>query len=44
MILSIDKTISTGNHMFGRVIWDKLTECIFENFESDFQNFKKSRG
>ena len=24
--------ISTSNHMFGRAIWDKLTECIFENF------------
>ena len=26
-------TISTSNHMFGRAIWDKLSECIFENFE-----------
>ena len=25
--------ISTSNHMFGRAIWDKLPECIFENFE-----------
>ena len=35
---------------FGRVIWDKLPECIFENFEitqvkqGQFQNFQKSRG
>ena len=26
-------SISTCNHMFGRAIWDKLPECIFENFE-----------
>ena len=25
--------VSTSNHMFGRAIWDKLPECIFENFE-----------
>ena len=25
--------ISTSNHMFGRAIWDKLPECMFENFE-----------
>ena len=36
--------------MFGRAIWDKLPECIFENYEIarvkrvQFQNFKKSRG
>ena len=36
--------------MFGRAIWDKLSECIFENFEiarvkrGEFQNFQKSRG
>ena len=36
--------------MFGRAIWDKLPECIFENFEitrvqkrGQFQNFQKSR-
>ena len=28
-----DKKISTSDHMFGRVILDKLPECIFENFE-----------
>ena len=34
--------------MFGRAIWDKLPESIFENFEiarvkrQNFQNFKKS--
>ena len=25
--------VSTSNHMFGRAIWDKLPQCIFENFE-----------
>ena len=25
--------ISTGNHMFGRAIWNKLAEWIFESFE-----------
>ena len=25
--------ISTSNRMFERTIWDKLPECIFENFE-----------
>ena len=36
--------------MFGRVISDKLPECIFEKFEitrvkqGQFQNFQKSRG
>ena len=25
--------ICTTNHMFDRAIWDKLPECIFENFE-----------
>ena len=35
--------------MFGRAIWDKLPECIYENFEiawvkrGQFQNFQKSR-
>ena len=35
--------------MFGRVIWDKLPECIFEYFEiarvkqGQFQNIQKSR-
>ena len=44
------KTISTSNHMFGRGIWVKLSECIFENFETawvkggQFQNFQKSWG
>ena len=42
--------MSTSNHMFGKAIWDKLSECIFENFEitrvkrGQFQNFQKSRG
>ena len=36
--------------MFMRTIWDKVPECIFENFEivrvkrGQFQNFQKSRG
>ena len=36
--------------MFERAIWDKLPECIFENFKiarvkrGQFQNFQKSRG
>ena len=25
--------MSTSDHMLGRAIWDKLSECIFENFE-----------
>ena len=35
---------------FGRTIWDKLPECIFENFINSgvkrwqFQNFLKSQG
>ena len=24
--------ISTSDHMLGRVIWDKLPECIFQNY------------
>ena len=36
--------------MFGRAIWDKLPECIFENYgiarvkRVQFQNLKKSLG
>ena len=52
---AFDRTISlyvicTSNHMFGRAIWDKLNEYIFENFEiapvkrGQFQNFQKSQG
>ena len=26
--------ISTSNNMVGRSIWDKLPDCIFENFET----------
>ena len=33
MLITISRVISTSNHMFGRAIWDKLPECIFENFE-----------
>ena len=43
------KSISTSNHMFGRMIWDKLPKCIFQNSEiaqlkQQFQNFQKSQG
>ena len=31
--MSLLRVISTINHMFRRAIWDKLPECIFENFE-----------
>ena len=31
--IKVNTVISTSNHMFGRAIWDKLSECIFENFE-----------
>ena len=36
--------------MFGRAIWDKWPEGVFENFEiaqvkrEQYQNFQKSRG
>ena len=36
--------------MFVRAIWDKVSECIFENFEvsrvkqGQFQNVRKLRG
>ena len=33
--------ISTGNHMLGRAIWNKLPGCIFENFE--IENFAISK-
>ena len=42
--------INTSNLLFGRAILDKLSKCIFENFENarvkqgQFQNFQKSRG
>ena len=29
--------------MFGRAIWDKMPECIFENFEY-FKIFKNHKG
>ena len=41
--------ICTSNHMFGRAIWNKLPECVFENFEiaqekrGYFLIFQKSR-
>ena len=30
---NLSKLISTSNYMFGKSIWDKLPECIFEKFE-----------
>ena len=42
--------ISARNCMLGRALWDKLLECIFENFEiarvkrRQFQIFQKSQG
>ena len=36
--------------MFGKVIWDKLSKCVFENFEiapvewEQFQNYKNQAG
>ena len=33
--------ICTSNHMFGRAIWDKLHERIFENFEIAISKFSK---
>ena len=32
--------VGTINHMFGRISWDKLPECISKNFEVIiFKNF-----
>ena len=36
--------ISASNNMFGRAIWDKLPECIFENFLGNFKIFKNRKG
>ena len=42
--------ISSSDHMFGRAIWDKLPEYIFENFEiarlneGNFKLFKNHEG
>ena len=44
---NVNRGISTSNHMFERAICDKLSECIFENFEiarvkrGQFQIFQK---
>ena len=49
LIPCFSQIISTSNHMFVKAIWDKLPECIFENFEiarvkqGQLQNFQKSR-
>ena len=45
-MLILVKLQATDDQMFGRAIWDKLPECIIENFEiaqvkrKKFQNFK----
>ena len=31
--MGIFNIIRTSNNKFGRTIWDKLPECIFEKFE-----------
>ena len=42
--------INTSNHMFGRAIWDKLPECVFESFQiaqvkrGQLENFQKLQG
>ena len=42
--------VGTSNHMFGKAIWDKFPEWIFENFEVArvkrglFKNFRNSQG
>ena len=42
------KKNSSSNHKFGKTVWDKLPECIFENVEiarvkqGQFQHFQKS--
>ena len=41
--MSDNVLISTSNHMFGRAIWDKLPECIFENFEIKREHFQISK-
>ena len=33
MLLSTESSC-TSNHMLGRVIWGKLLDCIFKNFEN----------
>ena len=36
--------VCISNNMFGRAIWDQLSECIFEKFEmSGMRAFQKSR-
>ena len=37
----VHHTFCTSNHMFGRVIWDKLVECIFKSFDFKISNFQK---
>ena len=29
----MNELIRTSNHILGGTIWDKLLECIFENFQ-----------
>ena len=40
---STKPSVSTSNHMFGKEIWDKLPECIFENFEITRVIYPKNR-
>ena len=47
----INSSVSTCNHMLEKAIWDKLPECIFENFEiarvindGHFKIFKNDKG
>ena len=39
VILTHSVVITYSHHIFGRAIWDKLCEYVFENFE-DFKIFK----
>ena len=38
-----ERQICTSNHVFGRAIWDKLHECLFENFQI-FKFFENHKG
>ena len=42
----MQQLVLVSNQMIGRTIWDKLPECIFENFEIAHvkQKFLKSQG
>ena len=40
----LNSAVCTSNYMFGKAIWDKLRECVFDNFDiarvKRGQNFK----